>query len=57
MRQTILWMCLVLLVSVSGSAQTTTRVHVVRSGETLYRIGKQYGVSVADLYRLNPSAR
>lgn len=50
-------MCLVLLVSVSGSAQTTTRVHVVRSGETLYRIGKQYGVSVADLYRLNPSAR
>ena len=57
MRQTILWMCLVLLVSVSGSAQTTTRVHVVRSGETLYRIGKQYGVTVADLYRLNPSAR
>ena len=57
MRQTILWVCLVLLVSVSGSAQTTTRVHVVRSGETLYRIGKQYGVSVADLYRLNPSAR
>ena len=57
MRQTILWMCLVLLVSVSGSAQTTTRVHVVQSGETLYRIGKQYGVTVADLYRLNPSAR
>ena len=57
MRQTILWMCLVLLVSVSGSAQTTTRVHVVRSGETLYRIGKQYGVTVADLYKLNPSAR
>lgn len=57
MQQTILWMCLVLLVSVSGSAQTTTRVHVVQSGETLYRIGKQYGVTVADLYRLNPSAR
>lgn len=57
MRQTILWVCLVLLVSVSGSAQTTTRVHVVQSGETLYRIGKQYGVTVADLYRLNPSAR
>ena len=57
MRQTILWVCLVLLVSVSGLAQTTTRVHVVQSGETLYRIGKQYGVTVADLYRLNPSAR
>lgn len=38
-------------------AQSTRSVHVVRSGETLYRIGKQYGVTVAELYRLNPSAR
>lgn len=59
MRHIILWMCLALFFSVGGSAQaqTNNRVHVVQSGETLYRIGKQYGVTVADLYRLNPSAR
>ena len=58
-RHIILWMCLALFFSVGGSAQaqTNNRVHVVQSGETLYRIGKQYGVTVADLYRLNPSAR
>lgn len=51
----------VLLLLLSGwsclYAQTTRDVHVVRSGETLYRIGKQYGVTVAELYKLNPSAR
>ena len=59
-RHTIFWMCLALFFSVGEPAQaqtSTSRVHVVQSGETLYRIGKQYGVTVADLYRLNPSAR
>lgn len=50
---------LLLVISAGGPlyGQTSRRVHVVQSGETLYRIGKQYGVSVAELYRLNPSAR
>lgn len=29
------------------------RYHVVRKGESLYRIAKKYGVSVRELYRLN----
>lgn len=50
---------LLLAVAVGGSlfAQSHRRVHVVQAGETLYRIGRQYGVTVAELYRLNPSAR
>ena len=33
--------------------ETQKGFHIVRSGETLYRIATMYGVSVADLRRLN----
>ena len=32
---------------------TAIRFHVVKKGETLYGISRQYGISVADLQRLN----
>lgn len=35
-------------------AQSGKNVHVVQPKETLYRIGLKYGVTVAELYRLNP---
>lgn len=37
-------------------AQSAKNVHVVQPKETLYRIGLKYGVTVAELYRLNPGA-
>lgn len=43
---------LVLALAPSVSAQSV-RSHVVRPGETLYRIATTYGLSVADLKRLN----
>ena len=30
------------------------RVHVIKKGDTLYRLGKTYGVSVASIMRANP---
>ncbi|MDO5035359.1 MAG: LysM peptidoglycan-binding domain-containing protein [Porphyromonas sp.] len=38
-------------------AQSQQKVHVVKAGETMYRIGKDYGVSVEELLKLNPTAR
>ena len=35
-------------------AQSGKNVHVVQPKETLYRIGLKYGVTVAELYKLNP---
>ena len=36
-----------------GQAQVATRQHVVQPGETLYRISKQYGVTVEEILRHN----
>jgi len=36
----------------AGTAQVP-RYHVVRSGESLYRVGRRYGISVEELCRLN----
>ncbi len=38
-------------------APTTDTTHKVTKGETLYGISRQYGITVDDLIRLNPSAR
>jgi len=38
---------------VSASPAGQTGVHVVRSGETLYRIAAKYGMSIRELRRLN----
>jgi LysM repeat protein len=40
-------------VQTSLVAQSKGRYHEVRSGETLYRIAKTYGLSVDELCRLN----
>ena len=37
----------------SRSPQNGTKTHVVKKGETLYSIGKQYGISVNQLMTLN----
>ena len=37
--------------------QAKYRNHKVSQGETVYSISKKYGVSEADIYRLNPDAR
>ncbi|MFO7558372.1 MAG: LysM domain-containing protein [Desulfobacterales bacterium] len=36
-------------------SKTVGKYHQVRSGETLYGIGRDYNVSTEELYRLNPS--
>jgi len=38
---------------VKAAAQTAEKTHVVKAGETLYQIGKRYGLSVDALRRLN----
>jgi TolA-binding protein len=40
-------------VSKNTAAQTKKHYHEVRSGETLYNIARKYGMSVAELCRLN----
>lgn len=37
----------------SNSVDKTTSVHVVRKGDTLYKIARMYGVSLSQLLRLN----
>lgn len=44
--------------SSSAWAQNAERgTHVVKAGETLYRISKMYNITVETLYQLNPEAR
>ena len=43
-----------LLAGLSAFAQTSTRKHVVQKGETLYRISKNYNVSIEDIVAANP---
>jgi LysM repeat protein len=40
-------------VQTESAIQTETKYHQVQPGETLYRIAKEYGMSVAELIRLN----
>ncbi len=40
-----------------GSSQQNYRSHRVKEGETVYSISKEYGVSEASIYTLNPDAR
>jgi LysM repeat protein len=37
----------------SASSQAEARYHIVKRGDTLYKISRKYGVPVADLRRLN----
>jgi len=52
--QRVLFLFVFALVGLSAFAQTGTRTHVVKSGETLYRISKTYGVSMEDIVAANP---
>lgn len=45
------------LFTIQLSAQQVVREHTVEQGETLYRIGVKYTVTVDELLRLNPSAK
>lgn len=44
-------------ITVAANAQQANKEHVVKQGETLYRISLNYGVSIDEIYRLNPSAK
>jgi len=41
------------LLRTKATATTRRRSHVVRKGESLYKIAKKYGISLRELYRLN----
>lgn len=45
------------LCTTNVSAQETYRSHTVAQGETIYSIAKQYHISEAVIYQLNPDAR
>ncbi len=55
-KKTLYALLLIALVPVMCLAQSGKNRHVVQSNETLYRIGLKYGISVAELYSLNPGA-
>ncbi len=61
LQKNILWKLLVVLglfmTPIQVSAQQSTRNHTVVAGETIYAISRQYGVSVDELFRLNPVAK
>jgi LysM repeat protein len=44
-------------VTENAYAQETYRSHKVAQGETIYSIAKQYGITEAAIYKLNPDAR
>jgi LysM repeat protein len=39
-----------------GNAQYLAKNHIVKNGETVYRLSKVYNVSISEIIRLNPSA-
>jgi LysM repeat protein/ABC-type branched-subunit amino acid transport system substrate-binding protein len=45
---------LLVLVSTSAFAQNCKNYHVVATGETLYRISRIYGITIAEIQALNP---
>ena len=40
-----------------GRAQTPSKKHIVKKGETVYKISRKYYVSVSDIFDLNPGSR
>lgn len=47
---------MLLLVTLSASAQQERKEHIIEKGETLYRISLNYGVTIEEICRLNPNA-
>lgn len=43
-------------VMIVGAASDNTFIHIIERGETVYAIATMYGVSVDDIYRLNPGS-
>ena len=43
------------IVEISTDGATKTTIHVVEQGDTLYGISKRYGITLKDVYLLNPS--
>ncbi|MGH1337816.1 MAG: LysM peptidoglycan-binding domain-containing protein [Aureispira sp.] len=43
------------LVEMTDNGTTKTTIHVVEQGDTLYGISKRYGITLKDVYMLNPS--
>ena len=55
MKKVIVSICTASVLSLVGlnDAEATTRTHSVIAGDTLYQLGKQYGVSVQSLKQIN----
>src|SRR5690606_2516188 len=45
------------MISCGSAAQQQYKSHSVQKGETVYSIAKQYGISEATIYNLNPDAK
>lgn len=43
------------LVEITDNGTTKTTIHVVEQGDTLYGISKRYGITLKDVYALNPN--
>ncbi len=43
------------VVEITDNGTTKTTFHVVEQGDTLYGISKRYGITLKDVYLLNPS--
>lgn len=48
---------MLLMIPCTLNAQEAKREHIVTQGETIYRISLNYGVTIDDIYRLNPSSK
>ncbi len=55
-RCAVLWLAVCFSVQ-PLSAQNTSFTHTIQKGETVFSIAKVYGVSLDDIYALNPDAR
>lgn len=43
------------LVEITDNGTTKTTIHIVEQGDTLYGISKRYGITLKDVYALNPT--
>ncbi|MFD0990874.1 LysM peptidoglycan-binding domain-containing protein [Mariniflexile jejuense] len=50
-------LCLVFMLSANALTAQNFSTHQVKKGETVHGIATQYGVSIADIYALNPDAK